>query len=198
MLNVKNKSLSEIKEYIDKNQIRILHFNGDYGKQIYEQFKDLSFTPKNEFQKKVFKIEDRLNFDKKYSISQIDKVLNDKIFNRNNILVIDSNNIPDFIKYKQKLVILEDYIEREEENLITTQNIFLKIKLSLSKKFDLVFIHNKRERRNTKIILNLAQNLLENDGILIIESEDIQERIIDKNDLEFSFMNKRYEVCFGN
>jgi hypothetical protein len=198
MLNVKNKSLSEIKEYIDKNQIRILHFNGDYGKQIYEQFKDLSFTPKNEFQKKVFKIEDRLNFDKKYSISQIDKVLNDKIFNRNNILVIDSNNIPDFIKYKQKLVILEDYVEREEENLITTQNIFLKIKLSLSKKFDLVFIHNKRERRNTKIILNLAQNLLENDGILIIESEDIQERIIDKNDLEFSFMNKRYEVCFGN
>ena len=102
------------------------------------------------------------------------------------------------IKYKQKLVILEDYVEREEENLITTQNIFLKIKLSLSKKFDLVFIHNKRERRNTKIILNLAQNLLENDGILIIESEDIQERIIDKNDLEFSFMNKRYEVCFGN
>jgi hypothetical protein len=198
MLNVKNKSLSEIKEYIDKNQIRILHFNGDYGKQIYEQFKDLSFTSKNEFQKKVFKIEDRLNFDKKYSISQIDKVLNDKIFNRNNILVIDSNNIPDFIKYKQKLVILEDYIEREEENLITTQNIFLKIKTSLSKKFDLVFIHNKRERRNTKIILNLAQNLLENDGILIIESEDIQERIIDKNDLEFSFMNKRYEVCFGN
>lgn len=198
MLNVKNKSLSEIKEYIDKNQIRILHFNGDYGKQIYEQFKDLSFTPKNEFQKKVFKIEDRLNFDKKYSISQIDKVLNDKIFNRNNILVIDSNNIPDFIKYKQKLVILEDYVEREEENLITTQNIFLKIKTSISKKFDLVFIHNKRERRNTKIILNLAQNLLENDGILIIESEDIQERIIDKNDLEFSFMNKRYEVCFGN
>ena len=146
----------------------------------------------------MFKIEDRLNFDKKYSISQIDKVLNDKIFNRNNILVIDSNNIPDFIKYKQKLVILEDYVEREEENLITTQNIFLKIKTSLSKKFDLVFIHNKRERRNTKIILNLAQNLLENDGILIIESEDIQERIIDKNDLEFSFMNKRYEVCFGN
>ena len=198
MLNVKNKSLSDIKEYIDKNQIRILHFNGDYGKHIYEQFKDLNFTSKNEFQKKLFKIEDRLNFDKKYSIGQVDKVLNDKVFNRDSILVIDSRLVPDFIKYKEKLVILEDYNEREEEGLITTQNIFIKIKTSIDTKFDLVLIHNKRERRNTKIILNLAQNLLKNSGILIIESEDNQEKIIDRNDLEFSFMNKRYEVYFGN
>lgn len=56
MLNVKNKSLSEVKEYIDKNQIRILHFNGDYGKQIYEQFKDLNFTPKNEFKRKYLRL----------------------------------------------------------------------------------------------------------------------------------------------
>ena len=96
------------------------------------------------------------------------------------------------------MVILEDYNEKEEDNLILTQNIFLKIKTSISQKFDLVFINNKRERRNTKIIFNLAQNLLENNGILVIESEDTKERITDKFDMEFSYMNKRYEVYFGN
>jgi hypothetical protein len=198
MLNTKEKSLSELKEYIKTNNIRILHFNGDYGKQLYNKFQDLNFTPKNEFSKKTFTIEDRLSFDKKYSISQIDKILNDRVFNKNKILVIDSKTIPSFIRYKEKLVILEDYTEKEEDGLIVTQNIFLKIKTSISQKFDLVFIHNKRERRNTKIILNLAQNMLEKDGILVIESEDTKERIIDKNDMEFSFMNMRYEVYFGN
>jgi hypothetical protein len=198
MLNTKEKSLSELKEYIKTNNIRILHFNGDYGKQLYNKFQDLNFTSKNEFSKKTFTIEDRLSFDKKYSISQIDKILNDRVFNKNKILVIDSKTIPSFIRYKEKLVILENYTESEEDELIVTQNIFLKIKTSISQKFDLVFIHNKRERRNTKIILNLAQNLLENDGILVIESEDTKERIIDKNDMEFSFMNMRYEVYFGN
>jgi len=198
MLNTKNKSISELKEYIKNNNIRVLHFNGDYGKEIYEKFQDLEFTPKYEFNKKSFKIEDRLIFDKKYSISQIDKIINDRIFNKNKILIIDSFTTPSFIKCNEKLVILEDYNEKEEDNLVLTQNIFLKIKTSISQKFDLVFINNKRERRNTKIIFNLAQNLLENNGILVIESEDTKERITDKFDMEFSYMNKRYEVYFGN
>jgi hypothetical protein len=198
MLNTKNKSISELKEYIKNNNIRVLHFNGDYGKELYEKFQDLEFKPRNSFKTDVFEISDRLNFDKKYSISQIDKILNQRVFNKEKILMIDTKVIPSFINYKEKFIIVESYEEQEVENFISTSNIFLKIKTSFFEKFDLVFIHNNRERRNTKIIVNLAKNLLKNDGILVIESEDIKEKIIEKNDMEFNFMNKRYEVKFGN
>jgi len=198
MLNEKNKSINEIKDLIKTNKTRILHFNGDYGKQIYEKFNDLTFTPKYSFNTGTYKVEDRLNFDKKYSINQIQKILNDKIFNKNNILIIDTEQIPEFIKGQEKLFILESHEEKQIENLILTNNIFLKIKLDLKDKYDLVFIHNKRERRNSKIIVNLAKNLLKNDGILVIESEDTKEKIIDKNDIEFNYLNLRYEVYFGN
>lgn len=189
LLNTKNINPKNI----PLEKIKILHFNGDYGKSLYPFFKSLQFTPKENFYTHKINIEDRIKFDKNFDINQI--LINNNFFNKSRILLIDTQNIPKFIKYDSVVKIIENYNEFETDEEIVTNNIFLRLKVNDLGKFDLILIHNSRERRNTKILLQLAENLLYQDGVIVLSGED---EFLQDRDFSFYYDEFLYEVKIGN